>query len=542
MGMSESSASRKALVLGFAPRTALSIVRSLGRAGIAVDLAWCLPGEIVAASRYVRRLQELSPSLESEDWLPPLKALLERERYDLVIPAADTQLIPLVLARNELEPLAKLAIPPKHAFLAAYDKFKTTALAAQLGIHVPRFVILEKTGEILPGDFPVPCVLKPVSSYDTSRTATSRRFVQHAFSRPEAEHILSKMLPQGPVMAQAYFIGHGVGVELLAKDGRVLVAFQHERLHEAPEGSGSTYRQSVPLESELLEAARRLVEALNYTGVLMVEFKRNAKEWMFVEINARFWGSLPLGLAAGSDMPRYLYEMMVDGREDFTPDYRTFVRCRNLLDDVAWFRRNWRADHSNPNLITVGRAQSLLDFANVITGRDHLDYFASDDRAPGWRQLSVEGLKLREVMRARFAPPRPDLATATAILFLCKGNICRSPFAERLARKKWPGKQIASAGTYPKNGRSSPPEAITAAHELGVDLESHRSRLVDREALGAAERIVIFEPDQAIWLRTNFPECADKIAYLDGVIPDPFGRDFGRFQACYRQIAGVLAA
>jgi len=534
--------SKSVLVLGSAPRTALSIVRSLGRAGIAVDLAWCLPGEIVTASRFVRRVVELSPSLESEAWLPPLKALLESERYDLVIPAADTQLIPLVLARRELEPLARLAIPPEHAFLTAYDKFKTTTLAAQLGIHVPRFLILEKPGESLPADFPVPCVLKPGSSYDTTRTATSRRFVQHAFSRSEAEHMLARMLPQGPVMAQAYFVGRGVGVELLARNGKILVAFQHERLHEAPEGSGSTYRQSVPLERELLDAARLLVEALNYTGVLMVEFKRNAKDWMFVEINARFWGSLPLGLAAGSDMPRYLYEMMVEGRESFDSDYRTFVRCRNLLDDVAWFRRNWRADHSNANLITVGRARSVLDFANVLTGRDHLDYFAPDDRAPGWRQLALEAVRAREAVLARLSRPRADLETANAILFLCKGNICRSPFAEQLARKKWPNKQIASAGTFPKNGRSSPPEAVIAARELGTDLQDHLSRFANRETLDVAERIVIFEPEQAIWLKTNYPEYARKIAYLDGVTPDPFGKDLGQFQACYRQISAALGS
>jgi protein-tyrosine-phosphatase len=486
-------------------------------------------------------VQELSPSLESEEWLAPLKALLVRERYDLVIPAADTQLIPLVLARQELEPLAKLAIPPEHAFHTTNDKFKTTELAARLGIHVPRYLILQVAGDHLPDDFPVPCVLKPASSYDGARTATSRRFVRHAFSRTEAEHILAEMLPQGPVMAQAYFIGRGVGVELLAKEGKVLVAFQHERLHEAPEGSGSTYRQSVPLESELLEAARRLVEALNYTGVLMVEYKRNAKEWMFVEINARFWGSLPLGLAAGSDMPRYLYEMMVEGREKFDAHYRTFVRCRNLLDDASWFRRNWRTDHSNRNLITVGRVRSIMDFARVL-GRDHLDFFPRDDMNPGWHQLAVEGLKAREATRARLAPPRCDLEKANSVLFLCKGNICRSPFAEQWAKTKWPKKRVASAGTYPKNGRPSPPQAQAAARELGIELAGHRSGFASRDVLEAYETIVIFEPEQAVWLETNYPKLSGKIAYLDGVIPDPFGQDIARFRDCYGQISAAMDA
>lgn len=541
MSSAEPRPQRRALVLGFATRTALSVIRSLGRAGIKVDLAWCLPGEIAAASRYVDRLIELSPGLESDAWLAPLKALLERERYDLVVPAADSQLIPLVLARKELEPIARLAIPPEHAFIAAYDKFKTTELAARLGINVPRYAILQNPGETLPADFPIPCVLKPASSYDVTQTATARRFVQHAFSRESAEKQLSEMLPLGPVMAQAYFIGRGVGVEMLAKDGRVLVAFQHERLHEAPEGSGSSYRRSVPLEPELLEASRRLVEALNYTGALMVEFKRNDTSWMFVEINARFWGSLPLGLVAGSDMPFYLFQMRVDGRTEFDGKYRSYVRARNLFDDISWFRRNWRADHANPNLITVGRVRSLLQFLYLF-GFDHIDYFAPDDRAPGWRQLRHKILAVVEKVRARLSPPRAELADARSILFLCKGNICRSPFAEMAARAAWPDKVIASAGTYQKAGRPSPAEAVRSARALGIDLQEHRSRFATGATLAAHDLIVVFEPDQAVWVRSNYPQYASRIAYLDGIIADPFGKSAAAFDAAYRRIGAAIAS
>jgi len=48
----------------------------------------------------------------------------------------------------------------------------------------------------------------------------------------------------------------------------------------------------------------------------MVEFKhsRRTGAWALMEINSRFWGSLPLSLAAGVDFPRYLYEMVCEGR------------------------------------------------------------------------------------------------------------------------------------------------------------------------------------------------------------------------------------
>ena len=113
--------------------------------------------------------------------------------------------------------------------------------------------------------------------------------------------------------------------------GRDPRGFQHERLHEPPEGGGGTYRKSVPLSPELLKATRRLMKELRYTGVAMAEFKVNPRTggWVLIEINGRFWGSLPLTIAAGADFPRYLYELMVHGRTGFPRE------SNDLLPELA---------------------------------------------------------------------------------------------------------------------------------------------------------------------------------------------------------------
>src|SRR5690606_38589075 len=100
----------------------------------------------------------------------------------------------------------------------------------------------------------------------------------------------------GGALVQENFTGSGVGVELLAYQGEVLVAFQHVRVHEPLEGGGSSYRRSAALHPQLLAASKALMKALDYTGVAMVEFKFNFNtgDWVFIEINGRFWGSLPL--------------------------------------------------------------------------------------------------------------------------------------------------------------------------------------------------------------------------------------------------------
>jgi protein-tyrosine-phosphatase len=95
------------------------------------------------------------------------------------------------------------------------------------------------------------------------------------------------------------------------------------------------------------------------------------------------------------------------------------------------------------------------------------------------------------------------------VLFVCAGNICRSPFAEGLARqlaaKRGLDLEFASAGEIALDGDRCPPDAVAVAKEYGVDLSSHRARRLTMDK-------------------------ADKVVPLFDV-PDPLGRG----PAAYRQ-------
>src|SRR5690606_7674135 len=113
--------------------------------------------------------------------------------------------------------------------------------------------------------------------------------------------------------------------------------FQHIRVHEPLTGGGSSYRKSTSIHPELFDASQKLIQALKYTGVAMVEFKWDvaSNTWVFIELNARFWGSLPLAVAAGADFPYFLYEMIVNGKKEFTARYTTGLYCRNFTSDLG---------------------------------------------------------------------------------------------------------------------------------------------------------------------------------------------------------------
>jgi protein-tyrosine-phosphatase/predicted ATP-grasp superfamily ATP-dependent carboligase len=559
--------SRSVLVLGSDTRAFLAVIRSLGRRGLSVHVAWCPPDSVALRSRYVRRVHELPfPEAGPQAWIPALSDLLHRENFDLVLPCHDQVQIPLQLHRAAFEPWAPLVLLDDPVFRIVSDKVATSELARSLGIPVPRSLLVRSVEQIPAAldAFDYPLVVKPWASF-TQEDLSNRNWVTKARSARSLRERLEALLPRGPVLLQENFVGIGVGVELLAHRGEPLVLFQHERVHEPLEGGGSTYRRSVALHPELRDATARLISSLQYTGIAMVEFKLDPRtgRWVLIEINGRFWGSLPLAIAAGADFPAFLYDLLVDGRREFPTHYREDLYCRNLRSDLRWNWLNLRADRGDPTLHTRPLVAVAKEARSLLTGRERFDTLTRDDPRPGLLELAQlarslgSGIWLRARRSADSLPgrraARRSRARATArvagsLLFVCFGNICRSPFAaERARRLLRPGLRIASSGYYPIAARRSPTEAVHAGLAFGIDLSSHRSTVVDADGMATADLILAFDETNRRELMARFPSARAKIHLLgvfadepSDAIADPYGGDADRFAETYRRIDRAL--
>lgn len=373
-------------------RMLLGVIRSLGRGGVQVHIAWHDPSCVSLRSRYLHKAHSL-PVYDEKDsaWKEALCKLMQREQFDLVLPCTDVDTLVCWRHKSELEKWGRVYTPNDVACRVLFDKHKTNELARSAGVRTPRELLVKEAQDAREAlvEFGSPVVLKPRRTFD-ARNLDSGPQVRKAYTRGELDRFLPLMLESGPVAIQENFVGLGTGVELLLNEGEPLMAFQHLRVHEPLQGGQSSYRKSVPLSPELLDAALQILRPLQYTGVAMVEFKVNPKtgNWVFIEVNPRFWGSLPLSIAAGADFPLSLYQLLVERRLSFPQGYRTGIYCRNLTLDLSWQVANLFADRTDPTLATQPLHTMIGETcANLLAFRERSDTLTFDDPGPGFAEL-----------------------------------------------------------------------------------------------------------------------------------------------------------
>lgn len=141
-----------------------------------------------------------------------------------------------------------------------------------------------------------------------------------------------------------------------------------------------------------------------------------------------------------------------------------------------------------------------------------------------------------------------ESAPIGSALFICHGNVCRSPFAAALFSRAIPLADprviIRSAG-FIGPGRQPPASALAAAWRRNLDLTAHRSTLVTGPDVGATDLVVVMSVEQAVALRRQLGRLSGTMIVLGDLDPrpirrrtirDPWGGDDAIFDESYDRI------
>ncbi len=130
------------------------------------------------------------------------------------------------------------------------------------------------------------------------------------------------------------------------------------------------------------------------------------------------------------------------------------------------------------------------------------------------------------------------------ILFVCIGNICRSPMAEGLFNQVMPEKAVYSAGIHALVGEPADPLAQQLMQERGIDISEHRARSMAIWMVNEADLILTMDLYQKRFIEFKYPAAKGKVMRLgehgNYDIPDPYKQGLFAFRhACHLIALGV---
>lgn len=397
-------ASGSVLVLNTQQQSGLAIVRSLGQRDVRVVAGGPTRPTLGMLSRFSdEAFVHSDPREGRDDFLDDLLRYLRAEDHEFVF--GPTDWMTYLLSKHAAEIRATGTIPAVEdwdTFQTVFDKGRLFEALAETPILTPETHTPESIDEVetLAPALSYPVVVKPRSKTywdQQGRCQThlvgDRNYAHSPSTLVETYRQLLRETDQfhdwAPLI-QEYVPGQTTTTVVLADNGTIRAHFQERRLRTVPPSGGSSALLSVVDDQQMRTYAQRVVEAFDWTGPAQIEFmQRPDGEYVLIEVNGRYWGSLPFAINCGVDFPWLHYRQLRGESVSHDGSYRTDVVQRRTAQDLKWFTQQL----SEGNVRATSRF--LADFARV----DHTFVSLSDPLPTLWLVTRLPLLALKTVQR-----------------------------------------------------------------------------------------------------------------------------------------------
>ncbi len=355
---------KRAVVLDARYRMSLPVIRALGKENVPTDAADLSTTPYAKSlgfySRYVNNCFSL-PSPDAENYIEKLKEICKGDK-PVLLPCGIDSLIEITKKQEEVSKFAHIAVPSYDSFKLANDKSALMDFAEKLGIPTPKTTTLGDGESIdeLAKRLTFPVVIK-YREGELLKLDPQNRYKIVCDADTFKEAFLKMHEAQAYPLVQQYIEGDGFGVSaVFDKNHEPIEIFCHHRLREYPISGGPSSMCESYWDDTLVSHAVKLLKALKWTGVAMVEFKGD----YLMEINPRFWGSLALAPLSGCNIPYALYRAALGecSNGDVSPNYKIGRKMHFILQDTlavaSYFKRDkklsllfgYLGDLLNPNV------------------------------------------------------------------------------------------------------------------------------------------------------------------------------------------------
>jgi predicted ATP-grasp superfamily ATP-dependent carboligase len=303
-------------------RKSLAALRSLASRGAEVWAAGTSHlDQALHSRRCAGRVLLPNPAQNMQGFGEGLLDLMRRKRFDVLLPMGDHSTACAASLGESLARHVHLVVPPPALLELARDKASLLEAGRRFGLATPQTWVpadLEEVRAFAPG-LHYPCVLKPRAGAGAIGVEYPRspQHLLDLWARPPRAS--DSVYRHDELVVQEYVDGEMHSVNVLFVRGRCLAAATHVRLAAHPASGGRSALVETTWKPELRETAIAFMESLAWHGPAQVQFivPGGGGRPVLMEVNARFWGSIGLHIAAGIDFAWLTCLAALDRR--FTP-------------------------------------------------------------------------------------------------------------------------------------------------------------------------------------------------------------------------------